>query len=283
MDVETLREAFSCRPVRPMGQTEDHDWMIPRRSPEANEEKEPPSSHNVKVDPTSLRGRQERKRRLVQSPGGSNTDEPWSHIDQGVARMPAFAERMWTLGDTARWVTERTAQAVNGLSVDEEKLSRALPEIHEALASGEVAAFAHTVVDPVPRELPSETWAVYELVLEELNGLIRIFPLHSSSSDHDQDVLSVRVRRGDVLQRWPDPANPLKPVPPTTKAAENQCRRWLVAMMRENLDKPRTKHAVSQEALAKFKGLGMRGFNRAWDQAVGEAPAPKWRGPGRRT
>jgi hypothetical protein len=51
---------------------------------------------------------------------------------------------MWTLGDTGRWVIERTPAAVNGLSIDEDKLFEVLPEIHAALSDGEVSVFANT-------------------------------------------------------------------------------------------------------------------------------------------
>jgi hypothetical protein len=56
---------------------------------------------------------------------------------------------------------ERTPQAVDSFSIDEEKLFEVLPEIQAALSGGEVSAFAHTKNDPVPRELPAETWSVF--------------------------------------------------------------------------------------------------------------------------
>jgi hypothetical protein len=99
---------------------------------------------------------------------------------------------------------------------------------------------------------------------------------------HHASFTLSQAPREDVLERWPDPANPPRAVQPTTAAAENQCRRWLVAMMRENPDRPTPKAAVREEALLKFRGLGKRGFGRAWDAAIREANAPKWRVPGRR-
>jgi hypothetical protein len=46
-------------------------------------------------------------------------------------------------------------------------------------------------------------------------------------------------------------------------------------MMRENPDRPRPKAAVLEEALLKFKGLGKRGFGRAWDAAIREVSDEK--------
>src|SRR5467141_1182648 len=105
---------------------------------------------------------------------------------------------MWPLGDTARWVIEQTA--VDGLSIDEDKLLEILPEIHEALSCGEVPVFANTQNDPVPRKLPDETWSVFELVVEQKNGLIGVFPLCSNSPDYEQHQLNLRLRREDILR-----------------------------------------------------------------------------------
>ena len=178
---------------------------------------------------------------------------------------------------------ERTPRAVNGLSIDEEKLFEILPEIHSALSVGEVSAFANKGNDPVPCELPAETWSVHELVVEERNGLLRIFPLSSSSSAHEQHLLNVRVKREDVLRRWPAASSVRTSVQPTTMGAENQCRRWLAAMMKTAPNQPRAKAAILEEALARFRGLAKRGFDRAWNAAIRETNAQKWRAPGRRS
>jgi hypothetical protein len=189
---------------------------------------------------------------------------------------------MWTLGDTARWVIERTPEAVDGLSVDEKKLFECLPEIRAAFFAGEISVFANTANDSVPRELPSETWAVHELVVEEKNGLIRIFPA-SSSTEYEQQLLNLRVKRDQVLARWPAPSKTGKAAQPTTVGAENQCRRWLTSIMKDAPNKPRPKRAVGEEALTKFPGLAKRGFDRAWDAAIRESNATKWRAPGPRS
>src|SRR5262249_30374475 len=264
---------------------EDDDWMFPRHLPaaDAKTSDERPEIKKLKIDPKLLQRRRLRKQKLSPQPTGTTAEEPWSDFDRSVARSaPAFPDRMWTLGDAARWVIERTPQAVDGLSIDEEKLFEILPEIHATLSAGEVSVFANTNNDPVPRELPAETWSVYELVVEERNGLIRIFPMCSSSLDNEQHLLNVRVKSEDVRERWPA-TRTSQPVQPTTVGQEKLCRRWLAAMMAQAPTQPKPKASTLEEALAKFPALSKRGFDRAWDSAIRETNAEKWRAPGRRS
>ena len=263
---------------------ENDDWMIPRRLHAAQPEEihEQLKKQAFTIDPQFLRQRELRKQRL--SPQPSRKGDPWLDFDRSIARSyPAFGDRMWTLGDTARWMIERTVEAVDGISIDQEKLLEVLPEIHAAFCAGEVSIFANTENDPVPRELPSETWSVYQLVIEERDGLIRIFPMNSSSSDYEQHLLNVRVKRDDVLQRWPARTEPRNLNRSTTVGAENQCRRWLAEMMKAAPSRPRPKDTVRREGLAKFSGLSKRGFDRAWDTAIRETNARSWGAPGRRS
>jgi hypothetical protein len=264
---------------------QDDDWMVPRRlhfsgtaGPEQISE-----GNDLSIDTEFLRKRELRKLALQPQPTTPIAENnPWADLDRSIARaLPAFPDRMWTLGDTARWVIERTPEAVDGHSIDEDKLFEILPDIHGALSDGEVSAFAITQNDPVPRELPAATWSIYQLVVEEKNGLIRIFPLISSSTEHEQHLLNVKVKREDVLQRWPSSSPPS--VPQTTMGAENQCRQWLATMMKEASAQPIPKATLRKEALTKFRGLAKRGFDRAWDRAIREANALHWRASGRRT
>ena len=257
--------------------------MLPRQShaAQADASLDTPENQNTKIDPQLLRRRELRKQKLSPQPSDRAGKEPWSDFDRSIARTcPGFGDRMWTLGDTARWVIERTAQAVNGLSVDEEKLFEVLPGIHEALSAGEVSVYANTKGDPVPRELPAETWSVYHLVVVAENGLVQILPLNQGGDE--QHLLNLRVKRDDVLRMWPDPSVP-PTVRPTTKAAESQCRRWLIEMMEKDHTQPRPKAIVREEALLKFRTLSKRGFDRAWDAAVSKTAAGRWRAPGRRS
>jgi hypothetical protein len=266
---------------------QDDDWMISRRlhSPGAVAAEQLSEDNNLSIDTEFLRKRELRKSALQPQPTTPiAADNPWSDIDRSIARdIPAFPDRMWSLGDTARWVIERTPEAVNGFSIDEDKLFDILPDIHRALMDGDVSAFANTQNDPVPRELPAETWSVYQLAFEEKDGLIRIFPLSSSSTDYEQHLLNVRIKREHVLQRWPTTSSAPTPVQPTTIGAENRCRQWLAAKMKEAPTQPVPKALLFEEARAKFRGLAKRGFDRAWDRAIREANALNWRASGRRS
>src|SRR5262245_35791957 len=104
----------------------------------------------------------------------------------GVRPFQPMRSRCGRSVDAARWVAERTRETVEGLSIDEEPLAEVLLEIHGALAAGEVRAWAHTPNDPVPRELPNETWAIYQLAIEERNGLLFIVPDLGASPNQER-------------------------------------------------------------------------------------------------
>ena len=191
---------------------------------------------------------------------------------------------MWTLGDTARWIAERTRQAVDGLSIDEQRVFEIVPEIQRALSSGEVRVWAHTPNDPVPRELPSETWAIYQLAIEERHGLLWIVPvLAGASPGHERVLLDIRLSRKDVLRQWPDDQAITPPRGVGTIAVENGCRLWLINLMKANPNNPRPKEVIREEAKARFPNLGKRGFDRAWAAAISQTGAEKWSAPGRRS
>lgn len=212
-------------------------------------------------------------------------DKPWRYMDRRIGdALPTFAEPMWTLGDTARWVAERTREAVDGWSIDEERLFEIVPEIQGALAAGEVRAWAHTPNDPVPRELPSETWAVYQLAIEERDDLLWIVPvLASASPDDERTLLNIRLSRDDVLLRWPNEQGSTPPHEVGTVAAEHRCRLWLLKLMKADPNNPRPKQALREEAKSRFPKLSNRGFERAWAAAISQSGADRWSAPGRRS
>ena len=126
---------------------QDNDWMISGRLHSGQVEmpvQQAPNS-KVRVDSQLLQQRKLRLEGVPAQPIVATNEELLSEIDRSMARnAPAFTERIWTVGDAARWVTKRTPEAVNGLSVDEEKLFEVLPEIHAAFLAGEVSTFATT-------------------------------------------------------------------------------------------------------------------------------------------
>jgi hypothetical protein len=268
----------------------EDDLLIPRSSnslmPDAGTRPADEAAKNLRIDPKVLEERRRRKEALAHQPKtlNSDKDEPWRYMDRRISEaFPAFEELMWTLGDTARWVAERTREAVDGLSIDDERLHDIVQEIQDALAAGEIRAWAHTPNDPVPRELPRETWAVYQLTIEH-DFLLQIIPFRSSSSADDERVLlDIRVSREDVLGRWPDAQSAAAPRELTTVGSANACRLWLVNVIKSRPNNPSPKETVRQEAKERFPKLGKRGFDRAWAAAIGQTGAEKWSAPGRRS
>jgi hypothetical protein len=241
---------------------EDDDFLIPRtRNSLAMEVPPAEPASGPTIDKRSLEERLLRKKRIAPQPQrvGSEADEPWKYLDQRVGEdFPAFEARMWTLGETARWVAERTPEAVNGLSIDVERLFEIVPEIQVALAAGELRAFAHTPNDPVPHELPMETWAVYQLAVEERDGLLWIVVVLAALPDGERALLDTRLEREDVLQRWPGDQESMTPRLGGTVAAEHRCRLWLISLMKANPSRPRAKQELRDEAKLRFAKLGNR-------------------------
>jgi hypothetical protein len=86
----------------------------------------------------------------------------------------------------------------------------------------------------------------------------------------------LQVRKADILSRWPRPT-------PTTNS-ESACRRWLAEQMRQSPTiRVKSKAAFRTEACRKFSGLGIRQFERAWNDAIAESGATAWRKAGRPT
>jgi hypothetical protein len=224
-----------------MATDDDDDILIPRRLHSAANGS--PANENIadlSIDPEMLERRGKRKQALhPQASAGAVNEEPWGHLDRGLAaRIPAFNEPMWTLGDVARWVVERTAQAVDGLSIDEEKLPEALTEIHDALSRAQITAWSATPLDPVPRELPAATWSIYVFAFEEKNGLLYILTFHPSGSIDERPLRDLRFKSVEVRRHWPG-AEP-HPIPsPSTVGSQTKCRRWLSREMSAAPDRPR--------------------------------------------
>jgi len=270
----------------------EDDFLIPRRSrspePEVGAHPKPTdAARGPRIDPKVLEERRRRKETLAPQPKtiDSSKDEPWRYLDRRIGdAFSAFKEPMWTVGDTARWVAERTREAVDGLTIDEERLFEIVPEIHGALAAGDVGSWAHTPNNPVPQELPAETWTVYTLAIEDRNGLLFIVPVRSSGPpDDERALLDLRLNREQILLRWPD-AQGKTPSPEVgTVGAEYRCRAWLTGLMKADPGNPQLKQRLHEEAKSRFPNLSDRGFQRAWDFAVRQSGAHSWSAPGRRT
>jgi hypothetical protein len=266
-----------------MATDENDDILIPRRlhsTAECRDSNEEPTG--FVIDPAMLERRRQRKQTIPPQASDSSVNEEWQYIDRGLAaRVPAFNEPMWTLGDVARWVVERTPEAVDGLSIDEEKLPVALKEIHDALVRDQIAAWSATIHEPVPRPLPAATWSIFEFAYEEKNGLIHTLTFRPSGSIDEQPLKDLRFKSVEVRRHWPgaEPASS----PPTTVAAQTECRRWLSSEMRASPARPRPKSQVLAEAKKRFPNLSKRSFDRAWTAAITETGAEKWSKAGPRS
>jgi hypothetical protein len=118
-------------------------------------------------------------------------------------------------------------------------------------------------------EIPVGEWTHLKLFEEGKQDALKYDAL-----DYDQPYTKVRLRRDDVLGLWPREGG--------TARSESECRRWLVALMRESPDeRPKSKGQFWTDAQEKFRNLLERQFLRAWDAAVKEAPAPRWSNRGR--
>jgi hypothetical protein len=267
-----------------MATDDNDDILIPRRRHSAANWHDPNgNTASLWIDPAMVERRRKRRQAIPLQPSYSSVNEaPWKYIDRRLAaRLPAFNAPMWTLGDVARWIVERTPAAVDGLSIDEQKLPEALTEIHDTLVTAQITAWSSTTQEPVPRELPATTWSMFEFAYEEKNGLLYTFTFRPSGSTDERPLKDLRFKSVEVRRHWPG----VEPVPPpaTTVAAQVECRRWLSNEMRASPDRPRAKSQVWTDARKRFPKLSKRGFDRAWADAISETGAQKWSKAGPRS
>ena len=117
-------------------------------------------------------------------------------------------------------------------------------------------------------EIPAREWAHLILFQECDRDSFKYDAL-----DDEQPYTKLRLKRQDVLDIWPREGGVAK--------SERDCRRWLIALMRESDERPKPKQQFQTEAQRKFRNLSERQFLRAWDTAVEEAPATNWSKRGR--
>ena len=96
-----------------------------------------------------------------------------------------------------------------------------------------------------------------------------------------QTLVCVRLRREEVLKKWPSVSEETRQL--STAAKESACRRWLTNTMRENPEAPRPKKQVRAEAQEQFPGLGRNAFDRAWANVIVNSGAEAWGKAGRRS
>lgn len=207
--------------------------------------------------------------------------EALNFVDSALfTRGSMYGELHWTVADALRWIAERTRAAVDGISIGEEDACRALAELDEALELGEIRLIAIVPPETIPRELSPETWSAYALCFKPFGELLRPCVVHDATNE--ERLREVRLRRRDVLERWPSAELPAAAANLSTAAKETACKGWLTVLMKGARNQPRGKEEVWAEALAKLPGLSRRAFDRSWTVAIRDAGALAWRTPGRR-
>jgi hypothetical protein len=179
-----------------------------------------------------------------------------------------------------RWIADRTEESVNGVFIDEDKIEPSLTELQGALKSGAVRSWALHAHNPVPQELPRETWFSYEIAARvDDQGLITTFTERTGAEDEAPRLQNLRLSRDDTLGCWPAPGDP---PPISTSGAQGACSRWLKEEMSKNPSRPTPKAEMRDLASAKFPGLSLRGFDDAWAEGIRVSGATKWSRPGRK-
>jgi hypothetical protein len=118
-------------------------------------------------------------------------------------------------------------------------------------------------------EIRAGEWAHLKLFAEHNQDVVKYDPL-----DRDEPFTKVRLRRDDLLAIWPGEG--------ATSKSEGDCRRWLIALMRESPERrPKQKSEYQKEAQQKFGNLALRQFQRAWEAAIAESAATGWSKAGR--
>ncbi|MGH9678256.1 MAG: hypothetical protein ACRD36_14215, partial [Candidatus Acidiferrum sp.] len=160
----------------------------------------------IKIDPAMARRRLELKRGLVQQPASQPREDPFQRLSK---EFPCFRETHWTLHAALRWIADRTEASVNGAYIDEDKIEPSLTELQGALKSGAVRSWALHAHNPVPQELPWETWFSYEIAARvDHRGLITTFTERTGAEDEPPRLQNLRVSRDDAVRCWPAPGDP---------------------------------------------------------------------------
>lgn len=84
----------------------------------------------------------------------------------------------------------------------------------------------------------------------------------------DECLVSVSVRRADVLRQFPSKNAKSRNAARSSKEAETACAIWLSETLAKETGKPKPKSDLRDEALGKWEQLSARGFNRAWDEVA---------------
>lgn len=212
---------------------------------------------------------------------GVETDSPLIFAMRRLgAALPCFDDDLWPLSAVACWVQERTREAPNERLIDETKLLDTLNEIRLALQQGEVISYGLYGPEPTVVEIPRETWFTYALAVGEVHPGVLFLVAAIDDADTTNTIRHLKLRRFDVMRRWPVPG--VTKSPASTVGVERECSLWLRGLMRIAPGQPKSKSSMRAAAAQRYPSLSKRGFDRAWERAVEESGATAWSRSGRR-
>jgi hypothetical protein len=189
----------------------------------------------------------------------------------------------WSLGMALAWITCRTEQAVIDIKRGRwGPTGAALRDLLSALRSGKLIAHGMFEGDRSPHPIETAVWSTFEIIVKR-----RMFPGRMSlPSSGTPVVLAQRMGSPQIrLLSATVPAAKVKRFWPAARlsvAAATRCRQYLVTEMQRCPERrPKPKSDFLADCRALFPGLGERGFERAWADAIRVTGAVGWSRAGR--
>ena len=203
---------------------------------------------------------------------------------KAVTVQQRVVDAHWSLGMALAWITDRSEQAVVGITHGRRAPTRAaIRDLLSALRSGKLIAHGMFEGERIPHPIETAVWSTFEIVLKSM-----IFADHTFLPTSGRPVV-ITQRMGPPHSRLLSATVPaakvrkLWPAAKQTVAAEARCREYLVTQMKQSLDRaPKPKRDFLADCQARIPGLSKRGFERAWADAIRLTGAVGWSEAGRR-
>jgi hypothetical protein len=183
------------------------------------------------------------------------------------------------------WITYRTEQAVINIKGDAgwAPTKAAIRDLLSALRSGKLIAHGMFEGERIPHPIETAVWSTFEIVIEPMMFVGHMFLPTSGTpvviaqrmGPPQTQLLSPTVPAAKIRKLWPAAKR--------TAAAAMRCQEYLLTEMKRSLDRaPKPKPDFLADCQARFPGLSMRGFERAWANAIRLTGAVGWSKAGRR-
>jgi hypothetical protein len=190
----------------------------------------------------------------------------------------------WSLAMALAWITYRTEQAVINIRGGRwAPTNAAIRELLAALRLGKLIAHGMFEGERISHPIETAVWSNFEILNKPTMFLGHMSPptsirpcIIAQRLGHPHTrLLDVTVPAAKVRKLWPAAKR--------TRAAEKRCEEFLVAEMNRSPDRaPEPKSDYLADCQARFPGLGERGFERAWANAIRLTGAAGWSKAGRR-